>query len=345
MKLHNQKHHILADAVDLSQCNGTSKSQWLDAEAKINTWIPAVGCKLFQSPGPTQCSKLKIFRPKTTINQAERKESVCEKRPKTAPRNKRLSEMDLAIYWDVSTPVSKATDALPSPEAKNDSTLSVIAPAEEAIKSDEPEKQTIPAAPEAIDTIHDEIISTSRKHSLSNSTSGSQRKEETRKSISNLSAATSDRAKPTSLSDVRCRKKYASAPNLVNIGVQVNPSNFRTTARICEACNVIPSRNKLPITSAEPYKLAFKAGMPNTMTVDDRTLERLHKARHLIVPKPKMPYTKKSYSIGTLMPPFSVWPRAAGQDYPDHWRLVSVYQHSYKPLETRKAPLIKTVFQ
>lgn len=64
------------------------------------------------------------------------------------------------------------------------------------------------------------------------------------------------------------------------------------------------------------------------------------------IPKPKQPYAKKNYTIDTLAPPFACWRGGAGQGgYPEHWRLASVYNHSYKPIEQRKRPLLATVFQ
>lgn len=64
------------------------------------------------------------------------------------------------------------------------------------------------------------------------------------------------------------------------------------------------------------------------------------------IPKPRQPYAKKNYSIDTLAPPFACWKGGAGQGgYPEHWRLSSVYQHAYKPIEQRKRPLLATVFQ
>lgn len=64
------------------------------------------------------------------------------------------------------------------------------------------------------------------------------------------------------------------------------------------------------------------------------------------IPKPKQPYAKKNYTIDTLAPPFACWRGGAGQGgYPEHWRLSSVYQHAYKPIEQRKRPLLATVFQ
>lgn len=62
-------------------------------------------------------------------------------------------------------------------------------------------------------------------------------------------------------------------------------------------------------------------------------------------PKLKNHYIKKSYSIPTLLPPFTLWPGTTGQDYPEHWRLASVYQHSYKPIEMRKRNLLQCIYQ
>ncbi|XP_053979367.1 uncharacterized protein LOC128876754 [Hylaeus volcanicus] len=50
----------------------------------------------------------------------------------------------------------------------------------------------------------------------------------------------------------------------------------------------------------------------------------------ITVPKPKTPFAKRSFRIDTLTPPFSVVNGCRGTDYPEHWRLMSVYQQSYK---------------
>lgn len=66
----------------------------------------------------------------------------------------------------------------------------------------------------------------------------------------------------------------------------------------------------------------------------------------LHVPKPRHPYSKKNYNIDTLVPPFTCYKGGAGQGgYPEHWRLATIYQHSYKPIEQRKASLMETVFK
>ncbi|KAH8261755.1 hypothetical protein KR038_002040 [Drosophila bunnanda] len=69
-------------------------------------------------------------------------------------------------------------------------------------------------------------------------------------------------------------------------------------------------------------------------------------ARVLVVPRPRQPYSKKNYDIDTLVPPFQSQAGGAGQGgYPEHWRLASVYQHAYKPLDQRRRPLLQTVYK
>ncbi|VVC39830.1 Domain of unknown function DUF4812 [Cinara cedri] len=93
------------------------------------------------------------------------------------------------------------------------------------------------------------------------------------------------------------------------------------------------------------YKMAFKAGVPVSTPVKNRTTAAGQPAKHLRVPKPKTTNSdKKKYVIGTLLPPFSMWPGTTARDYPEHWRLTSVYRQAFKPLELRKQPLLQTVY-
>ena len=48
------------------------------------------------------------------------------------------------------------------------------------------------------------------------------------------------------------------------------------------------------------------------------------------VPRPKTPFARRSFCIDTLAPPFSVIQGCRDADYPEHWRLTSVYQQSYR---------------
>lgn len=70
------------------------------------------------------------------------------------------------------------------------------------------------------------------------------------------------------------------------------------------------------------------------------------KSKVVYVPRPKQPYKKKNYQIDSLAPPFSSWTGASGQsEYPNHWRLASIYQHAYKPVENRKRHLLQSIYR
>ncbi|KAG7199318.1 hypothetical protein KM043_018168 [Ampulex compressa] len=55
-----------------------------------------------------------------------------------------------------------------------------------------------------------------------------------------------------------------------------------------------------------------------------------------IVPRPRTPFARRSFCIDTLAPPFSIVNGCRDADYPEHWRLMSIYQQSYKNPQKRK---------
>uniref|UniRef100_A0A182SFT5 DUF4812 domain-containing protein n=1 Tax=Anopheles maculatus TaxID=74869 RepID=A0A182SFT5_9DIPT len=113
---------------------------------------------------------------------------------------------------------------------------------------------------------------------------------------------------------------------------------------------------EFPYNFHQEYRCAFKAGIPQSnvsgtlSSFDTGPNGNGHQRKPadykklLHIPKPREPYTKKNYVIDTLAPPFAFWKKGSG--YPDYWRLISVYQQAYnKPIEKRKYPLLKTVYQ
>lgn len=111
--------------------------------------------------------------------------------------------------------------------------------------------------------------------------------------------------------------------------------NNQLNRRLCIACELknAPALDKRPKSE---YKMAFKAGVPQKIV--SRNIAQVK------VPKQKNPYSVKNYIIDSLAPPFSLQ-KSRRQDYPDHWRLASVYQLSYKPVQVRKRPLLQTIFK
>lgn len=125
--------------------------------------------------------------------------------------------------------------------------------------------------------------------------------------------------------------------------------------RLCQEA-LVETNNKPEYIEKPSFKVPFKVGIPNsngsgTCTSFDSGCSTMSSSSTSIpkimnVPKPRDPYVKKNYTISTLIPPFACWRGGAGQGgYPEHWRLASVYQHAYKPIEQRRRPLLATVYQ
>lgn len=146
---------------------------------------------------------------------------------------------------------------------------------------------------------------------------------------------------------------HRSQPNLTN---QKSQKKFYKTNRLCQRNTNQEERITVP---KQEYKQAFRAGIPNSNASgtcssfdsgcssmsSNSVCSVVQPPKQIKVPKPRDPYAKKNYNIDTLAPPFACWRGGAGQGgYPEHWRLASVYQHSYKPIDQRKR-LLATVFQ
>lgn len=139
-------------------------------------------------------------------------------------------------------------------------------------------------------------------------------------------------------------KLYQSSPNESQILNNSSKESSKTSEtsnskhKNCISCNTVkvPSEKK----QKDDYKFAFKAGNPNSVQSTGS-----NDSKELKIPKMRHPYTKKSYTIPTLAPPFSIWRDANATGYPEHWRLASVYQHAYKPPDQRRKPLIESVYQ
>lgn len=136
---------------------------------------------------------------------------------------------------------------------------------------------------------------------------------------------------------------HKSTPNLsVDNSCSSNCSQNgfkKLVSRECHKELVAPLQ--LDVRPRSEYKMAFKAGVPRRQdSVNSSSTKTTVK-----VPKQREPYAKRNYEINSLSPPFSMWKGTSVHSYPEHWRLASVYQHSYKPVEARKCPLLASVYQ
>lgn len=95
----------------------------------------------------------------------------------------------------------------------------------------------------------------------------------------------------------------------------------RVSFRKCLACG---SRN----TGEDPRLIKSAVGL--ALGMEKPGYSRSKGENQMTVPKPRTPFAKRSFCIDTLAPPFNVVHKTRDADFPEHWRLMSVYQQSYK---------------
>ncbi|XP_012530041.1 uncharacterized protein LOC105833120 [Monomorium pharaonis] len=122
----------------------------------------------------------------------------------------------------------------------------------------------------------------------------------------------------------------------------------RITERRCVACRdgEIPEaelergRDPRLIRSAVGVALGLeeKKRWPTTAMAGDDAVARRNglPPMKMTVPRPKTPFARRAFCIDTLAPPFSVMSGCRDADYPEHWRLMSVYQQSYRHPQKRR---------
>lgn len=377
----------------------------------------AVAYKSFNDPGPTQCSKLRVYRPKTSSSAGDaagaRKELSTGRRRGTggephSPRPKtsvpvitaqQLTDIKLALCWDLdatdwdrpaafhevhggadgngklppaappqngSSAVMGFVQAAPTerrdvvPEARRTQTRECLPKNRNlsAVMELIPNKDRGGRGPSA-ETERSGVVAAADRTALSDklpppppSSSSSCRS----KSGSAAADGAKTRGKPAAaddrnggFDDVRSRRRRRRRRSLDD-AAENEPKNHRQpprqALRPCLACDDPDAAAAANCGRKEPrecghYKMAFKAGVPVSTPVRNRA------GRHqqLKVPKPRTTNSdKKKYVIGTLLPPFSMWPGTTARDYPEHWRLTSVYRQAFKPLELRKQPFLQTIY-
>ncbi|XP_054263818.1 uncharacterized protein LOC128987127 isoform X1 [Macrosteles quadrilineatus] len=420
LKLENQKHQPLPDTIEDSLYRSLQLKQTKHPGMGLNVQprAAAVGVKGYGAPAPTQCSKLKVYRPKTAGNIHRRESRDEQVRPKTSQpkRKEHMSEIELALCWDFK-PVHPSDEPKRSPHI--DGSNGSAAPAVFALvhQPPTPHEDMRTPRPSTGDGKMEKRHSVDSLKSISRESADRARSrpktawgdEVKAKQLQDKLKRLQERSNPSAVMDIinnntkennnpnivlgtrktssgsdhmrrkslsgqqslkssdidshkmSKQKHYQSSPNLANIGVQTNgdgkSKNRLLNNRPCMACDAktSPSESvKDEKRSKSEYKMAFKAGKPNNGSGNSSmnnsqdlssTSSRAQSSKPVHVPKMKLPYAKKSYSIGTLAPPFSLWPGTTGQDYPEHWRLASVYQHSFKPVELRRKPLLQSVYQ
>lgn len=327
--------------------------------------VTGIGWKGYPGYGPTQCTKLKVYRPKTGV--PGKHSDKRDGRPNSVSsfdkkwrfiRQTKVTPIELAICWDLA-PVNP--DDEPKPTTHIDGSNGSLAPAVFALVHS-PKEENV-------------SVKSSRKSSAASSKSSQnpqnpvfdhlQPGDTTDEALPFLDRPTTthgrDRRKSSSV-----KSRVQSAPNIhqickedkmvqylethltkkrthensPNVNCSTHCKKGLPNSRLCMACEM--KNIKLKDTHQKPeYKMAFKAGVPQP----PRIVSTAAKATLLFrIPRQKDPYRKKNYSINSLAAPFSLQ-KDKRQDYPEHWRLATIYQHSYKPIHARKRPLLASIFK
>lgn len=373
-----------------------------------------VGVRNFQA-GPTQCTKMRVYRPKTCGIVPKPLDKSYLDRPHSSVCEKKMGPMDLAICWDY-RPFDPRDE--PRPPAHIDGSNGSAAPAVFAIVKTprEPatagptgrstgalfantlgeesffdkdllqrnreynEKYSMQRKCECDDRSSDHVQIKTPSVRQSAGSDGSSSSQHHQRS-SNSSQRPKTTAPNVNSGNDRSRQQqnlskalYKSTPNLSHLTeesdhchlVCVNhhhhqgeddalqryksqpdlKNHITPPKRVPRECHKASSS---PFAQYKHELRPFKAGIPrNSHSFDSGcgSMTDLVQPKAVRVPKPRDPYAAKNYNINTLAPPFACWKGGSGQGgYPEHWRLASVYQHAYKPIDQRRRPLMQTVYQ
>lgn len=365
--------------------------------------------------GPTHCTKLKVYRPKTcgiVPRPLDREKLDVNIQSTHFSHRDKIKPMDLAICWDY-RPINPSDE--PKPPVHIDGSNGSAAPAVfTLVKTPRPAEEQATGRSGGVfaNTIGEEgffdkdIMLRNKNYfsaKLEKNTDRTCRCGQANKTCRSLSAS-----RNIAIEDLRCNSRSKSSPNL---SVIAQASDHQSTNDQIIVCNYNREHyHYRPETCRQHHvthhgKHAFKqqpcdnkhqhCGRMKSQHATDRLSERnvQHLSRSyqqdvkkkcphqfkskavrsnssgfcssfenssnnsslvateftskiIRIPKPRNPYAKRNYVIDTLAPPFACWKGGAGQGgYPEHWRLASVYQHAYKPVEQRRQPLLATVYK
>lgn len=396
----NLEHHPLPDTVTNAMFKKLQMERALAPGLALDDEVQAtgIGWKGYGASGPTQCTKMRVYRPKTCAHK-KLKNLDENTRPGSCGsfdlkwrfiKQKHVTPIELAICWDM-TPENPSDEPKRTPHI--DGSNGSAAPAVfQMVQSPKPPEIIPSSRKSSCDGIHgcgtiksNSSAGSHRSRSNSLHKSDEMKRPQTtpnipHKQISNKTLVTNNNLDRRSISTnslyvnlpparILSKESFASmkpyehedrkTPSPNNKLYQSSPNlsisscvcicnkqiNDRPKNPTCLACHNQNPPDKEPRPKSE-YKMAFKAGKFNgNSSLDGTNSSSSTTKTYVKVPKQKDPYVKKNYDINSLHPPFSLWKGNSCQSYPEHWRLASIYQHSYKPVENRKKPLLASVFQ
>lgn len=362
----NLKHQPLPDVVDdpVFKALASNKDPYPGKALNVQPNASAIGWKPSGAPGPTKCSKVKVYRPKTSLEKSKSMGKI-DTRPKTCDpkKDKNFGPIDLAICWDL------APEEKPRRSLHIDGSGGGEAPSVFAVVRPEEREICVAGSPQAVATHVATSVDENNVGTLPPKIG--QKVDPNPKRVTNRSAIMAQ-VKPVNDSPApsyhslspesaevarnhpktawtnhdtskelseRLKELEETSRKQGNTPISRTKSTPNLAPKKCEGsnCGTESSTDK---KSYKEHKMAFKAGMPQIGHTPQP-----QPTKSVKMPKMRPPYAKKNYAISTLIPPFSLWPDHHGQEYPEHWRLASVYQHSYKPVDKIRKPLLASVYQ
>lgn len=372
-KLHkeNLEHEPLPDTITDALYRKLQLQKFQEKEPalalKDSPQVTGIGWKGYPGYGPTRCTKLKVYRPKTGI--AEKQQEKRDGRPNSVSsfdkkwrfiRQSKVTPIELAICWDL-TPDDPQDEPKPpthidgsngsqapavftlvhTPKEDSESSKSSRKMSDVSSKCCEPVFEKLPQndiTNKALPFLHRPKTTCHRSSVKSDSLSVKSRAQ----SASNLQQTCAEEnisEKSSNSSNLSKKTIHRSSPNVSCANRCTQTKKMLPNSRLCMACEL----KNLKIKEKKPkqeYKMAFKAGVPQPV----KTVSKTQKVKFFRIPKQVEPYKQRNYAIKSLAAPFSLQ-KDKRQDYPDHWRLATVYQHSYKPIHLRKRPLLASIFK
>lgn len=328
--------------------------------------VTGIGWKGYPGYGPTQCTKLKVYRPKTGL--PETRSEKRDGRPSSVTsfdkkwrfiRQTKVTPIELAICWDLA-PLNPQDE--PKPPTHIDGSNGSLAPAvfslvhspKDECPSEKSSRKSSAVSSkcskhhgcesvfenlpgddiknDALPFLNRPVTAYNKNHMM---TSSLKSRAQSAQNIQQVC----EEDKVEYSKTLNKKSVHESSPNIYH-ATKCKQQKRLPNSRLCMACEMKNVKLK-DIQQKPEYKMAFKAGVPQP----SRTVSTTAKATFLLrIPKQKDPYRKKNYAINSLAAPFSLQ-KDKRQDYPEHWRLATVYQHSYKPINARKRPLLASIFK
>ncbi|CAH1992088.1 unnamed protein product [Acanthoscelides obtectus] len=355
-KLHreNLEHQPLPDTVThaayqkLQMQRAEEPGLALDEECNVT----GIGYKGYPGYGPTRCTKFKVFRPKTWApksNEDDLNSITSFDRRWRFIRQRKVAPMDLAICWDL-TPEDPNDEPKPPPHI--DGSNGSVAPAVfTLVQTPKDEEQKEPEMNEEnCDGIHGcgPMFDHSNKgddtkdfffHRTKTPTDSVH--EHTRRSSESSRAKSAYIVKNNISVDSTLRSRAKSAVNVHDIDRSSNSSsNSKGSCGSNNKNNVYKSTPNLNNNDDTRCNAAHCCRKKQKPLFNKYCVACELKKNPLKDTRPKAEY-KMAFKAGVPQKTKA----CNREEYPEHFRLATVYQHSYKPMVARKRPLMQTIFK